>query len=156
MVHTKYGDAELPPLGERSDEVLLTPDDEGDEYSLAPPEGKSRTQFEREAAEQTIIAARTSPLANPPSDTPLRLQFSTFQLFALMTLIAIGLGAATWLPPGILAGFCGFAALVVLLLSAIAKPQNRILGLAWIVWIVLYSVLALVAIVRLTVDLASV
>jgi ABC-type Fe3+-siderophore transport system permease subunit len=99
--------------------------DGDDEIRLAPEEGLSREEIERES----MPRRRTLPLADQDREriaaARRKPRFSLAEVLAVTTFVAVGLGGARWLPPGVFAGLSSAGAMLAVFLLLRCENASR-------------------------------
>jgi hypothetical protein len=105
---------------------------EGEQFEVAPAEGKSLAQINLEQMPKPPDADDAEPIDEEKSERPL--QFSLRELLVLLTFAAIGLAIVRWLPAGYFAGASGLVAFIALLVGQFWKPKSFVVrALIWAV-----------------------
>ena len=99
----------------------LEGDDEGEEYTLAPPHAKSPDEILVSMLDPELVkrAKNPSPLQESTTKDRMKLQFSLRQMMIIITFAAMGLAGAKILPNGVFVFLVG--CLVMVLLFALSQ-----------------------------------
>ena len=92
-------------------------DGEDEDYQLAPPEGKSSDEILVSLLDPELLerAKNPPPLAETQPRGPIKLQFTLWQLLAILTFASVGLAGARVLPSGVFSFLVGFVVIALFL-----------------------------------------
>ena len=118
---------------------------DSEEIRLQPTDPAADAARRRSRAASTVDGELGAGDARPAGEPP---QYSLKQLWITITLVAVALATAQAFAPSIVAGTLGITMLGFGIALLIQRPENPNYARAWVLILVMYLVVSLIAVVR--------